>query len=280
MNVHYDLEKIKSYVNDLCIITDASMAVYDTEMRMIYVRQKPGDRFCHRLLDSTDGADKCRQSDITLLKRCAESGLPQSHICHAGLLDTAVPIVKDGTIVGYLIIGRIRPSREFNDDVAQRLSWSDINIKELQNSYESLAYLTQEQLDSLVNLIISTFIDNAITVEYTDTLSAAVKYIDNNLHRQITVSELCAKCYVSKNKLYTAFRENLGTAVKEYIVARKLERAKQLLVDTDKSIAEIAETVTIGEYSYFCRLFKRKIGMTPKAFRERRYALDAQNNNR
>lgn len=275
MNVRYDLEKIKSYIIDLCIVTDASMAVYDTDMRMIYVRQKKGDRFCHRLLGSTDGADKCRQSDLTLLKRCAETGLPQSHICHAGLLDTAVPIIKDSMIVGYLIIGRVRPSREFNEDVAKRLSWSDINTKELQDSYESLAYFTQEQLKSLVNLIISTFIDNAITVEYTDTLSAAVEYIDNNLHRQITVSELCAKCFVSKNQLYNAFRDNLGTTIKEYIVARKLEKAKQLLVDTDRPIVEISEAVSIGEYSYFCKLFKKKTGMTPKAFRERRYAVDA-----
>ncbi len=275
MNVRYDLEKIKSYIIDLCVITDASMAVYDTEMRMIYVRQKKGDLFCHRLLDSTDGADKCRQSDLTLLKRCAETGLPQSHICHAGLLDTAVPIIKDGAIVGYLIIGRVRPSREFNEDVAQRLAWSDINTKELQDSYKSLAYFTQEQLDSLVNLIISTFIDNAITVEYTDTLSAAIQFIDSNLHRQITVPELCAKCYVAKNQLYAAFRENLGTTIKEYIVARKLEKAKQLLVDTDEPIAEIAEAVAVGEYSYFCKLFKKKTGMTPKTFRERRYALDA-----
>ena len=275
MNVRYDLEKIKSYIIDLCIVTDASMAVYDTDMRMIYVRQKKGDRFCHRLLGSTDGADKCRQSDLTLLKRCAETGLPQSHICHAGLLDTAVPIIKDSMIVGYLIIGRVRPSREFNEDVAKRLSWSDINTKELQDSYESLAYFTQEQLKSLVNLIISTFIDNAITVEYTDTLSAAVEYIDNNLHRQITVSELCAKCFVSKNQLYSAFRDNLGTTIKEYIVARKLEKAKQLLVDTDRPIVEISEAVAIGEYSYFCKLFKKKTGMTPKAFRERRYAVDA-----
>lgn len=278
MNVRYDLEKIKSYIIDLCIITDASMAVYDTEMRMIYVRQKKGDRFCHRLLGSTDGADKCRQSDLTLLKRCAETGLPQSHICHAGLLDTAVPIIKDSMIVGYLIIGRVRPSREFNDDVAQRLSWSDINKKELKDAYESLAYFTQEQLDSLVHLIISTFIDNAITVEYNDILSAAVQYIDSNLNRQITISELCAKCYVSKNQLYTAFRENLSTTIKDYIVARKLEKAKQLLVDTDKSIIEIAEAVAVGEYSYFCKLFKKKTGMTPKGFRERRYALNAQNN--
>ena len=275
MNVRYDLEKIKSYIIDLCIVTDASMAVYDTDMRMIYVRQKKGDRFCHRLLGSTDGADKCRQSDLTLLKRCAETGLPQSHICHAGLLDTAVPIIKDSMIVGYLIIGRVRPSREFNEDVAKRLSWSDINTKELQDSYESLAYFTQEQLKSLVNLIISTFIDNAITVEYTDTLSAAVEYIDNNLHRQITVSELCAKCFVSKNQLYSAFRDNLGTTIKEYIVARKLEKAKQLLVDTDRPIVEISEAVAVGEYSYFCKLFKKKTGMTPKAFRERRYAVDA-----
>ena len=275
MNVRYDLEKIKSYIIDLCIVTDASMAVYDTDMRMIFVRQKKGDRFCHRLLGSTDGAYKCHQSDLTLLKRCAETGLPQSHICHAGLLDTAVPIIKDSMIVGYLIIGRVRPSREFNEDVAKRLSWSDINTKELQDSYESLAYFTQEQLKSLVNLIISTFIDNAITVEYTDTLSAAVEYIDNNLHRKITVSELCAKCFVSKNQLYSAFRDNLGTTIKEYIVTRKLEKAKELLVDTDRPIVEISEAVSIGEYSHFCKLFKKKTGMTPKAFRERRYAVDA-----
>lgn len=276
MDVRYDLEKIKSFIKDLCTVTGASMAVYDTAMRMIYVRQKSDSRFCHRLLDSQEGADKCRQSDIALLRQCAATGLPQSHICHAGLLDTAVPIIKDSMIVGYFVIGRVRPTREFNSDVAQRLSWCDIDPEQLQRSYESLAYFTQDQLNSLVNLLVGMFIDNAITIEYGDALSAAVEYIDNNLHRQITVSELCAKCYVSKNELYAAFRENLGTTIKDYIIARKLEKARQLLLDTDKTVIEISEMVAIGEYAYFCRLFKSKCGMTPKSFRERRHALQAE----
>lgn len=268
MEIKYNLEKIKSFVKDLCEVTGASMAVYDAEMRMIYLRQKRDDRFCQMLLGCKEGSDKCRHSDMALLNRCASTEKPQSHICHAGLIDTAVPIKKDCITVGYFIIGRVRPTKEVNDDLLNNLSWSGIPSDELRTAYDSLTYFTQQQLDSLVNLLVTLFVDNAITVEYTDTLSAAVEYIDNNLHRRLSVSEICAKCYVSKNRLYAAFRDNLNTTINSYIISRKLEKAKSLLVDTDKPIAEIAEETAVGDYTYFCKLFKSRCGMSPKAFRD------------
>ncbi len=268
MKIKYNLDKIKSFVNDLCTVTGASMAVYNTSMRMIYLRQKENDQFCHQLLGCNEGADKCHQSDRRLLQQCADTGKPQSHICHAGLIDTAVPIIKDCMTVGYFIIGRVRPTKEYNDSVAERLSWCDIDTDRLKATYESLAYFTQEELNSLVNLLVNIFIESAISIEYSDTLTAAVEYIERNIHRRILVTELCAKCYTSKNKLYAAFRDNLNTTIKDYIIARKIEEAKRLLTNTEKTINEISEMIAVGEYSYFCKLFKKKCGLSPKKFRE------------
>lgn len=268
MEVKYNLDKIKSFVKDLCTVTGASMAVYDTSMRMIYLKQRENDRFCHQVLGCDEGAEKCHRSDRMLLEQCAKTGRPQSHICHAGLIDTAVPIIKDCMTVGYFIIGRVRPSKEYSDNVAERLSWCEIDADNLKDSYESLAYFTQEELDSLVNLLVNIFIDSAISIEYSDTLSAAVEYIDSNIHRRISVSDLCSKCYVSKNRLYSAFRDQLNTTIKDYIIARKIDEAKRLLTVTNKPIIEVAEMVAVGEYTYFCKLFKKRCGMSPKAFRE------------
>ena len=268
MEVKYNLEKIKSFIKDLCEVTGASMAVYDTEMRMIYQKQKRDDRFCQLLLGCKEGADRCRHSDMTLLNQCATTGVPQSHICHAGLIDTAVPIKKDSITVGYFVIGRVRPTKEFTDDLIDRLSWCDISPIEMRSAYDSLTYFTQQQLDCLVNLLLNLFIDSAISIEYSDTLSAAIEYINNNLHRRLSVTEICEKCYVSKNRLYEAFRNNLNTTINDYIVARKLERAKSLLTGTDKSIAEISDEVAVGDYTYFCKLFKCKCGVSPKSFRD------------
>jgi len=267
MEIRYNLEKIKAIVTNLSIAFDASMAIYDEAGHTLFRRFKENETFCDELQRRQQGRAKCHCCDTALLKKCAETGKPQSHVCHAGLIDTAIPLIKDSLTVGYLIIGRIRPTRELPESIVRRLHWHSADLPLLQEQYRTLAYFTQEQLDALIALVNQIFIESAICIEYTDVLASAVAYIDSHLRQPITVSQLCTQCYVSKNRLYALFHDNFHTTVKDFIVERKLNLAKQLLLDTQMPIKDVAEAVSLGDHTYFCKLFKKRTGMSAKEYR-------------
>ena len=267
MEIRYNLEKIKAIVTNLSIAFDASMAIYDEAGHTLFRRFKENETFCDELQRRLQGRAMCRCSDTALLKKCAETGKPQSHVCHAGLIDTAIPLIKDSLTVGYLIIGRIRPTRELPESTVRRLHWHSADLPLLQEQYRTLAYFTQEQLDALIALVNQIFFESAICIEYTDVLASAVAYIDSHLRQPITVSQLCTQCYVSKNRLYALFHDNFHTTVKDFIVERKLNLAKQLLLDTQMPIKDVAEAVSLGDHTYFCKLFKKRTGMSAKEYR-------------
>ena len=60
----------------------------------------------------------------------------------------------------------------------------------------------------------------------------------------------------------------MGQSVSEIIETRKLIEAKNLLINTNKTISEIGFEVGYNEKSYFTSVFKKKSGQTPKEFRE------------
>jgi two-component system response regulator YesN len=76
--------------------------------------------------------------------------------------------------------------------------------------------------------------------------------------------------HLSKSKLYRLFFENMHCGVNQYISARRIDLSRELLAQTALPVGEICERVGLGNYTYFCRLFKKKTGRTPLQYRKNR----------
>lgn len=266
MTIKYDTDKLKSIVRDIQTVMRISISVADMDMNTI-VRGENNDEFCERICSLPEGRARCECSDSNLLNKCSEIGAPVSHICHAGILDTVVPIIKRGMVVGYIFIGRIRPFPE-PENVAARLDWLGDSSEEIEERYRKLPYFTDRQLGSIVNLVSNIIFDSAVTVQYDDFVETATEYINNNLDKDLSVRSLCESLFVSKNRLYEAFKSQYGMTVNDYVWQCRIKRAKELLISTDKSTTDIALDVGIENYTYFCKIFKSKVGISPAQFKK------------
>ena len=265
MNVKYDIEKLKEIAEDIRTVMGVSLSVVDVDFHTI-CSAKNNEEFCQRICSLPEGRSRCECSDIEMLKKCMTSRAPVVHICHAGIHDTAIPIIKSDIIVGYIFLGRVRPT-ESPDGIAERLGWLGDSSEDIAARYEKLPYFTEKQHSAMINLIANIIFDSAIEIEYEGVFEKAVEYIDRNLSTPLTVSLLCKELYVSKNRLYSIFREQKGMTVNEYIWERRLKLAKELLRFSDKSLYDVAASVGIDNYTYFCRLFKKNTGISPTAYR-------------
>lgn len=94
-----------------------------------------------------------------------------------------------------------------------------------------------------------------------------VDYIERNLQSKIDVDKLANLIAVSKGHFSRAFKQRVGLPPMAFIAARRVERAKNLLISTRVSIADIAVACGFGDQSHLTRRFCRVVGVTPGRYR-------------
>lgn len=97
-------------------------------------------------------------------------------------------------------------------------------------------------------------------------LNEIKKYLDDNYTRDISLDLLSNKFYINKYYLTRAFKDNYGQTINNYLVSKKITKAKELLRFSDLDINQIGINCGIKDPNYFSRLFKKVEGITPKEY--------------
>jgi AraC family transcriptional regulator len=100
-------------------------------------------------------------------------------------------------------------------------------------------------------------------------LRAVVEYIEEHLDGGLTLEQMAAVAHLSAYHFARQFKEATGLPPHQYVIARRLERAQQLLREgNDLSLAEVAAGAGFSDQSQFAQHFKRRLGITPGQFRK------------
>ncbi len=98
----------------------------------------------------------------------------------------------------------------------------------------------------------------------------AFAYIQQNYPRAFSLTELAETIGVSKSYLSRIFKLDTGISLWDYLNRYRIQKAKELLLLTDKSITEISAQVGYEDVGYFSRIFRGVSGCTPRAYRHAR----------
>jgi AraC family transcriptional regulator len=98
-------------------------------------------------------------------------------------------------------------------------------------------------------------------------LQRAIEYIDSNLRGDISLADVAETLSISRGHFAHAFRQTTGLPPHRFVLARRIERAKSLLRETDLPITEIAHRIGCASHSHFSVLFHRGTGQTPRDYR-------------
>lgn len=94
-------------------------------------------------------------------------------------------------------------------------------------------------------------------------IQKALLFIHENYSQEITLNDLADHLHVSPSHLSRLFRKEVGTSFIDYLVSYRIERARQLIRQTDLDLKTIGERVGFHGYNYFLRTYKEKTGHTP-----------------
>jgi AraC family transcriptional regulator len=100
-------------------------------------------------------------------------------------------------------------------------------------------------------------------------LQQVKEYINEHLDQDLKLIELAALVQVSPYHFLRLFKQSMGLTPHQYILQRRIEKAKFLLQCSELSIAEIAFKVGFCDQSHLTQYFKRIVGITPKQFSQR-----------
>lgn len=106
---------------------------------------------------------------------------------------------------------------------------------------------------------------------YPTLVNHAISIMQNDFCTLYGVEELAQRLSVTKHHLIRVFSSCVGMPPLQYITSLRIERTKDLLVSSSKSISEIAKEVGFSCSDYFCKVFKQRTGITPSEYRKQNY---------
>lgn len=167
-----------------------------------------------------------------------------------------------------------------NDDLVQSLAYpplSTVNTARERIGFEAAAMLEKLMLGQPVAtsplLVPPT---GVLTRQSTDLLAiddsdvtSAMRFIAAHAGRRIGIPDVLHEVPLSRRQLERKFRTALGRSILDEILRCRIDRAKQLLSDTELALPQVADASGFTSASYFSVVFTREAGVTPAAFRRR-----------
>jgi AraC family transcriptional regulator len=165
----------------------------------------------------------------------------------------------------------IRNRFQIRDTQLENICWA---LKaEMEASYPSGRLYTDSLAVSVASRLVSSYSSvapRAITKSggldgrrFKQTLA----YIEDHLSEDLSLSRIASLTGVSASHFKTLFRESAGVPVHQYVIQRRIERAKDLLMQDKLSIAEIALATGFSHQSHMARYMRRSVGLSPRAMK-------------
>ncbi|MEC0168701.1 response regulator transcription factor [Paenibacillus graminis] len=95
----------------------------------------------------------------------------------------------------------------------------------------------------------------------------ALAYVEQHLHEQLTMAEVAGRIHLNASYFSVLFKEQTGVPFSEYLSRLRIQRAKELLLQTSLPIVEIGERVGYRTDKYFIKVFKSLEDMSPSRYR-------------
>ena len=266
----YDQKKICELTKDFYNLVGLKVCIYDNNEEELAFYPEKLSSFCAVLREDKEMDKRCRECDCCAFAECKRTRKQYVYTCHAGLLECMSPIVFDKKIIGYLVLGQIKAGEDTDfDKIAHRLPVD--KIERLRKEYDSLASIEVDKLRSAMRIL-----DACTGYEYLKALVGRSEnkvdvmladYINDNLGGELSVPGLCSKFHLAHSEIYAIFKRCFNATPAEYIKARRLEKACELLKNTDMPINKIGSKCGFPDYNYFSKVFKKEKGTNPRAYR-------------
>ena len=148
-----------------------------------------------------------------------------------------------------------------------------LSIDKAEKFYENIkTYKNAEDIFIYLNSFILELVDDIFILtqnKQVSLLKEARMFISTNYYKNLTLDDVAGSVCLSSSYLSHIFREKLNCTVNNYITRVRIEKSIEFMSMRELSIQEISEKVGFNSQSYFTKIFKKYIGVTPITYRNK-----------
>lgn len=267
-------KEVGKILKNLYLISGFRVSLHDTSFNETAAYPEDISGFCELVQQNPKAKMQCLFTDSDAFERVRHSGKVYLYKCRFGLYEAACPLFRNGVLAGYLMMGQALEDSENAEKnaFAEALPYVG-KEEELKKRLAALPTVSAEKMRAfadIITLCAERLTDSALlgVPPAADLAAAAVRYINRNIGRKLTIGDICAAFNCSKSTLMKLFKKECGVTVNEYIVSRRIAIAKELLQYTELSVGTIAEKCGFSDSLYFSKCFTSRAGVSPSAFRK------------
>ena len=248
-------------------------------LNLIRYTRKQENPFCALLATSNESCAQCYALQCKVEEEAQFQ--PKTLKCFAGLCETAVPVRVAENVIAFLHTGQVllqRPDKvEFKRIAATLVKWgAEVDLKKLEEFYFNTRVLTVKQYDALIRLL-NTFAEHlaacssALVLQSQQKDSPAITqartYIRDHSDDSISLAAVARVVNMSATYFSEKFKEMTGINFVEYVARTRVEKARNLLLNPNHRVSEVAFAVGFQSLSQFNRTFKKVVGESPQKYR-------------
>jgi len=235
--------------------------------------------FCALISKKSRACAACLQVQERLCQKAADTA--GTITCPVGLCDTAVPVRMSDRLVGFLQVGQVfrkKPTEaQFNKVVQLCKKWElDVPRESLRKAFFAGKVVSQKEHDSTVQLL-SIFaqhlamLSNQVFIQQENAeppvITKARAYIAEHQTEEIKLGQVAKAVNMSSYYFCKMFKKVAGINFTDYVARIRIEKSKNLLLNPNLRISEIAFEVGFQSLTHFNRVFKKILGQSPTEYR-------------
>jgi AraC-like DNA-binding protein len=235
--------------------------------------------FCALMAEKSRTCAACLQMQEKLAQSAMDK--PTTMTCAYGLCETAVPVKLGQQTIGFLQTGQVMRQKP-NASAFQRAVEHadklgvDLDHASAKDAYFQTPVVSQKKIESVTNLL-SIFAEhlsmksNQIAVQQTNSeptvITKAKEFIETHHTEELSLTQVAAAVHTSVFYFCKLFKKATGINFTEFVSRTRIEKAKNLLLNPNLRVSEIAFEVGFQSLTHFNRVFKRVVGESPTQYR-------------
>ncbi len=268
--LHDEIQRIFDHFASIFDIHIVFFSIDGQELRSGLDR--PPAPFCKLVQDRLLGRQRCIAMDETMCRKCTRHREPVRYACHAGVEEAVTPLVVQGQLAGYIMIGQYRTTDRLKPAVlaaARANTWE----KETEQAFLALPYFNREKADHLLGLFayLADYIvaREIVSVRGERMAGRIMAFVEERFRDRITVGDAARSVGQSVSAVSHHLKRVTGKTFVQHVRETRIRRAEQYLREApEMTIQEIALQSGFTDPYYFSRVYRKHRGFPPGQYRK------------
>ena len=241
--------------------------------------KKHENAFCAMMAQKSRACASCLQVQQELSETAKYE--PHTVTCPVGLCDSAVPVRLGQHLIGFLQTGQVfrtKPTQAQFERAAKRVEEWGLGIapEKLREAYFSSRVLSRKQHESVLKLLTIfaqhlSLVSNQLVVQQSNAeapvITRAKEYIQEHQADDLSLGQVAKAVNTSTFYFCKIFKKTTGLNFTDYVSRVRIEKARNLLLNPNLRVSEIAYEVGFQSLTHFNRVFKKITGQSPTEYR-------------